>query len=181
MPLTYSNDEIDEAEQDLSAHLKAKLNMTDAMKIQGMINRVIPAMTRYEFVCDVCGILAYLPMVTPCAHVLCVECVQTKGAIMTNSDDDDDEIQRPAPRGCAKCGIPYKMQEATPREDNPMPRQPVPQDLIELQCSYVQRGWMVNFNDERSSHESSKADFVARPFARVKRRGHKDTVGKHRS
>ena len=161
MPLTYSNDEIDEAEQDLSSHLKAKLNMTDAMKIQGMINRVIPAMTRYEFVCDVCGILAYLPMVTPCAHVLCVECVQTKGAIMTNSDDDDDDgIQRPAPRGCAKCGIPYKMQEATPREDNPMPRQPVPQDLIELQCSYVQRGWMVNFNDERSSHESSKADFL---------------------
>ena len=45
MPLTYSNDEIDEAEQDLSSHLKAKLNMTDAMKIQGMINRVIPAMT----------------------------------------------------------------------------------------------------------------------------------------
>ena len=165
MPLTYSNDEIDEAEQDLSAHLKAKLNMTDAVKIQGMINRVIPAMTRYEFVCDVCGILAYLPMVTPCAHVLCVECVQNKSTMMKggNDDDNDDDakrVRRPAPRGCAKCGIPYKMQEATPREDNPMPCQPVPQDLIELQCSYVQRGWTVNMNDERSSHESSKADFL---------------------
>ena len=170
MPLTYSNDEIDEAEHDLTVLLKAKLNLTDPVKIQGMINRVIPAMTRYEFVCDVCGILAYLPMVTPCAHVLCVECVQNKSTNISiidgNTGDDGDndsatkKVQRPAPRGCAKCGIPYKMQEATPREDNPMPCQPVPQDLIELQCSYVQRGWTVNLDDGRSSHESSKAEFL---------------------
>jgi len=174
MPLTYSNDEIDEAERDLRVHLAEKLCIKDLARQQVMINRVLPAMTRFEFPCDCCGILAYLPLVTPCAHVLCVECVQNEssnpGADITNGDvvtaNNRRKIEtlpsgvRRAPRSCAKCGCPYKMQDATPREDNPMPCQPVPQDLIELQCSYIQRGWTVNFNDERSSHESSKAEFL---------------------
>ena len=54
---------------------------------------------------------------------------------MTNSDDDDDDgIQRQHRVDARNVEFVDKMQEATPREDNPMPRQPVPQDLIELQC-----------------------------------------------
>ena len=39
---------------------------------------------------------------------------------------------------------------------------------------------MVNFNDERSSHESSKADFLLGRLRELNV-AVKDTVGKHRS
>lgn len=65
-------------------------------------------------------------MVTPCKHLLCLDCVSL------NSE---------------KCTIPgcdnlYEMQspEILTRPENPNPKWPVPKDLIELQPSYKQVG-----------------------------------------
>lgn len=65
-----------------------------------------------------------LPVVTPCRHLLCLSCVSL--------DCEKCPI--------ADCGSKYKMQnpEDRARPENQNPKWPVPQDLIELQPSYVQ-------------------------------------------
>ena len=65
-----------------------------------------------------------LPIITPCKHLLCLDCVAL------------DRYKCTFPG----CGNMYKMQspEDLTRPENPNPKWPVPQDLIELQPSYVQ-------------------------------------------
>ncbi|KAL3681903.1 hypothetical protein R1sor_024859 [Riccia sorocarpa] len=85
--------------------------------------------------CVRCSDYCRLPVVTPCRHLLCLACVSldcTK---------------------CTKCGHPYQMQspEDRARPENPNPKWPVPQDLIELQPSYVQKNWCQNWHSQCSS------------------------------
>lgn len=63
-------------------------------------------------------------MITPCRHLLCLDCVALDS------------------HGCTLpgCGRQYEMQspETLARPENPNPKWPVPKDLIELQPSYQQ-------------------------------------------
>ncbi|CAI5525285.1 unnamed protein product [Closterium sp. Naga37s-1] len=71
--------------------------------------------------CERCGEWVRLPIVTPCAHLLCITCVAT---------------DKHAP-GCSRR---YRMQEPKDmkRPENANPKWSMPQDLIELQPSYEQ-------------------------------------------
>ncbi|CAD7696884.1 unnamed protein product [Ostreobium quekettii] len=77
--------------------------------------------------CDKCGTRARLPFVTPCAHVLCLDCVSQSRECC------------PAP----SCGTSYRMQGTADkgrRALNPNPKLPVPIEVIEWQPSYTQKG-----------------------------------------
>ncbi|CAM6103765.1 unnamed protein product [Calypogeia fissa] len=87
--------------------------------------------------CQRCREWCRLPIVTPCRHLLCLSCVSLD---------------------CEKCTIggcenKYKMQnpEDRARPENPNPKWPVPQDLIELQPSYVQENWDPDWHATSSS------------------------------
>lgn len=83
--------------------------------------------------CDRCSEYSRLPAITPCRHLLCLTCVEldcTK---------------------CSLCNHPYLMQVPKPRPDNPSPKWPVPQNLIELQPSYVQDNWDPDWRHTTSS------------------------------
>ncbi|KAL2619941.1 hypothetical protein R1flu_000146 [Riccia fluitans] len=85
--------------------------------------------------CVRCHDYCRLPVVTPCRHLLCLACVSLDGT------------------KCSKCGHPYQMQspENRARPENSNPKWPVPQDLIELQPSYVQDNWCQNWHSQCSS------------------------------
>ena len=51
------------------------------------------------------------------------------------------------------------MQGVAPREDNPAPRRPVPQDLIEIQPSFVQHAWRLTDALEAQG-ESTKVEHL---------------------
>ncbi|KAL4562118.1 hypothetical protein LXL04_034312 [Taraxacum kok-saghyz] len=85
-----------------------------------------------------------LPVITPCRHLLCLDCVAL------NSE---------------KCTFPgcdnlYEMQspETLARPENPNPKWPVPKDLIELQPSYKQDDW----NPDWQSTSSSKVSYLVK-------------------
>lgn len=65
-----------------------------------------------------------LPIITPCRHLLCLNCVAL----------DSEKCALP------ECGNLYEMEtpETLARPENPNPKWPVPKDLIELQPSYKQ-------------------------------------------
>lgn len=65
-----------------------------------------------------------LPAITPCRHILCLDCVALDSEKCTFSG----------------CGNLYEMQspKIRTRPENPNPKWPVPKDLIELQPSYKQ-------------------------------------------
>eukprot|EP00249_Psilotum_nudum_P017494 c26350_g1_i1 orf=79-4755(+) len=87
--------------------------------------------------CRRCNEWCRLPIVTPCRHLLCQDCVALDRERCT----------------LAGCGHPYKMQspEDLARPENPNPKWPVPQDLIELQPSYVQDNWDPDWQATSSS------------------------------
>lgn len=70
-----------------------------------------------------------LPVITPCRHLLCLDCVAL----------DSEKCTFPG------CDNPYEMQspEILTRPENPNPKWPVPKDLIELQPSYKQACHLV--------------------------------------
>ncbi|KAJ7515095.1 hypothetical protein O6H91_23G071000 [Diphasiastrum complanatum] len=72
--------------------------------------------------CNRCSEWCRLPILTPCKHILCLSCVVLDSTKCTSPD----------------CGLAYKMQNPAARTENPNPKWPVPQDLIELQVSYAQ-------------------------------------------
>ncbi|KAG2372532.1 F-box protein [Vigna angularis] len=72
--------------------------------------------------CVRCKEWCRLPVITPCRHLLCLDCVSI------------DHTKCTCP-GCSKL---YEMQSRLPRPENPNPKWPVPKDLIELQPSYKQ-------------------------------------------
>lgn len=71
-----------------------------------------------------CNEWCRLPVITPCRHILCLDCVAM----------DSEKCSLPG------CGFLYEMQspEILTRPENPNPQWPVPKDLIELQPSYRQ-------------------------------------------
>lgn len=79
-----------------------------------------------------------LPVITPCRHLLCLDCVAL----------DSEKCTYPG------CGNPYVMQspEILTRPENPNPKWPVPKDLIELQPSYEQ---VCKKSPFRLSHSAS--------------------------
>ncbi|KAJ4847219.1 hypothetical protein Tsubulata_008468 [Turnera subulata] len=90
--------------------------------------------------CLRCNEWCRLPIVTPCRHLLCLDCVALNGERCTFP-------------GCDNL---YEMQspEILTRPENPNPKWPVPKDLIELQPSYKQADWQ--------STSSSKVAYLVR-------------------
>ena len=72
-----------------------------------------------------------LPFITPCRHLLCLDCVAL----------NSEKCTFPG------CGYSYEMQspEVLTRPENPNPKWPVPKDLIELQPSYKQASILLLF------------------------------------
>lgn len=73
-----------------------------------------------------CNEWCRLPVITPCRHLLCLDCVAL----------DSEKCTYPG------CGNLYDMEspDVLTRPENPNPKWPVPKDLIELQPSYKQAG-----------------------------------------
>ncbi|KAL9677507.1 hypothetical protein QQ045_005739 [Rhodiola kirilowii] len=87
--------------------------------------------------CMRCKEWCRLPVITPCRHLLCLDCVAL----------DSEKCAFP---GCDKS---YEMQtpEELARPENPNPKWPVPKDLIELQPSYKQDNWDPDWQSTSSS------------------------------
>lgn len=87
--------------------------------------------------CFRCKTWCRLPIITPCRHLLCLDCVAL----------DSEKCTYPG------CGNPYQMQspEVLARPENPNPKWPVPKDLIELQPSYKQDDWDPDWQSTTSS------------------------------
>ncbi|KDP40524.1 hypothetical protein JCGZ_24523 [Jatropha curcas] len=90
--------------------------------------------------CQRCNEWCRLPVVTPCGHLLCLDCVGLDSERCTFSG----------------CGELYEMQspEILTRPENPNPKWPVPKDLIELQPSYKQDNWDPDWQSTSSSKVS---------------------------
>ncbi|XP_020237937.1 F-box protein At3g54460 [Cajanus cajan] len=88
--------------------------------------------------CVRCKEWCRLPLVTPCRHLLCLDCVSI----------DNTKCTYP---GCGKL---YEMQSRLARPENPNPKWPVPKDLIELQPSYKQDNWDPDWQSTSSSKVS---------------------------
>ncbi|KAI3968270.1 hypothetical protein MKX01_018573 [Papaver californicum] len=104
--------------------------MMDVLVSQGLD----PASEEYAFIrhsildgcsCYRCKEWCHLPVITPCRHLLCLDCVAL-----------DSEKSTP---------------EIRTRSENPNPKWPVPQDLIELQPSYEQDDWNPDWHATSSS------------------------------
>ncbi|KAJ7982316.1 F-box protein [Quillaja saponaria] len=87
--------------------------------------------------CIRCGEWCRLPVITPCQHLLCLDCVAL----------DSTRCTYPG------CGNLYEMQcpDTLTRAENPNPKWPVPKDLIELQPSYKQDNWDPDWQSTSSS------------------------------
>ncbi|KAK8961787.1 F-box protein [Platanthera guangdongensis] len=87
--------------------------------------------------CFRCKDWCRLPVITPCRHLLCLDCVAM----------DSEKCTYPG------CNNRYEMQspEALKRPENPNPKWPVPKDLIELQPSYKQDDWDPDWESTSSS------------------------------
>ncbi|XP_028088942.1 F-box protein At3g54460 [Camellia sinensis] len=87
--------------------------------------------------CMRCKEWCRLPVITPCRHLLCLDCVAL-------------DSERCTFRGCDNL---YEMQspEILTRPENPNPKWPVPKDLIELQPSYKQDDWDPDWQSTSSS------------------------------
>lgn len=92
--------------------------------------------------CMRCREWCRLPVITPCRHLLCLDCVAL----------DSERCMFPG------CGNMYEMQnpDMLTRPENPNPKWPVPKDLIELQPSYKQDNW----NPDWESTLSSKVSYL---------------------
>ncbi|GAB4827393.1 hypothetical protein Ancab_034278 [Ancistrocladus abbreviatus] len=90
--------------------------------------------------CHRCTGWCRLPIITPCRHILCLDCVALDGERCT----------------LPGCGNSYEMQtpEILTRPENPNPKWPVPKDLIELQPSYKQDNWDPDWQSTSSSKVS---------------------------
>ncbi|GAB2209435.1 hypothetical protein Drorol1_Dr00026649 [Drosera rotundifolia] len=90
--------------------------------------------------CQRCNQWCRLPVITPCRHLLCLDCVAL----------DSERCTFPS------CNNPYEMQapDSLTRPENPNPKWPVPKDLIELQPSYKQDTWDPDWQSTSSSKVS---------------------------
>ena len=84
-----------------------------------------PRFRRGETACDRCSLPCRLPLATPCACLLCVECAA------------------PSRERCTACGTAFQMQSVSDKAralTNPNPKWAVPIEAIEWQPSYSQAG-----------------------------------------
>ncbi|XP_030489447.2 F-box protein At3g54460 [Cannabis sativa] len=90
--------------------------------------------------CVRCGERCRLPVITPCRHLLCLDCVEL----------DSRRCTYPG------CGNLYEMQtpDTLARPENRNPKWDVPKDLIELQPSYKQDNWDPDWQSTSSSKVS---------------------------
>ncbi|KAG4974542.1 hypothetical protein JHK87_031363 [Glycine soja] len=93
--------------------------------------------------CVRCKEWCRLPLITPCRHLLCLDCVSI----------DNTKCTYP---GCSKL---YEMQSREARPENPKPKWPVPKDLIELQPSYKQACIYMPLNSS-PMHSSNKSSYL---------------------
>ncbi|KAJ0510417.1 putative chromatin remodeling SNF2 family [Helianthus annuus] len=137
----------------VAGHIKVTEAGQDIQETMDILveNGLDPASEEYSFIrynilfggnCMRCDEWCRLPVITPCRHLLCLDCVAL------NSE---------------KCTFPgcdnlYEMQspETLARPENPNPKWPVPKDLIELQPSYKQDDW----NPDWQSTSSSKVSYL---------------------
>ncbi|XP_051123001.1 F-box protein At3g54460 isoform X2 [Andrographis paniculata] len=105
--------------------------------------------------CMRCGEWCRLPVITPCRHLLCLDCVSL----------DSEKCTFPG------CGNSYEMQspEELARPENPKPKWPVPKDLIELQPSYKQDDW----NPDWQSTSSSKVSYLVHQLKELQKNNRK--------
>ncbi|XP_065622580.1 F-box protein At3g54460-like [Quercus suber] len=91
----------------------------------------------YGGYCVRCNEWCRLPVITPCRHLLCLDCVAL----------DSEKCTYPG------CGNLYEMESPVvlTRPENPNPKWPVPKDLIELQPSYKQDNWDPDWQSTSSS------------------------------
>ncbi|KAL1564338.1 F-box protein [Salvia divinorum] len=102
--------------------------------------------------CVRCKEWCRLPVITPCKHLLCLDCVAL----------DSERCTFPG------CSYSYEMQtpEELARPENPCPKWPVPKDLIELQPSYKQDDW----NPDWQSTSSSKVTYLVHQLKQLQER-----------
>jgi hypothetical protein len=172
-----------EAERSLSALVEALRHRGRAGDgLDARLARCETALRAGRGVCDACGRSAPVPLVTPCGHVLCCDCVANGTATAHHAREDTAMMDtaepdpasgaatslgfEAAPTGCAACGEAYRMQAVYARADNPSPRQAVPQDLIEMQPGFEHSGWTVDWDAESQGH-SSKVAYLLRRLREV--------------
>ena len=153
--------EMDETVEDLVAALKQRGHGHEAATARA--NELRYPLTVAKGKCQRCAGDAYVPLVTPCGHLLCCGCVAVvgddAGRGVSSAQQSDFLHETRAPVRCPVCASPFKMQAPDPRLDNPAPRQAVPQDLIEIQPSYVQLPWRVTDALEAQG-ESTKVEYL---------------------
>ncbi|XP_024013488.1 F-box protein At3g54460 isoform X2 [Eutrema salsugineum] len=113
--------------------------------------------------CKRCGEWCRLPVITPCRHLLCLDCVAL----------DSERCTFPG------CGYLYEMQtpEMLARPENPNPKWPVPKDLIELQPSYNQDDW----NPDWQSTSSSKVSYLVDRLRKLREGNRKNIFSSNKS
>ncbi|XP_015867210.2 F-box protein At3g54460 [Ziziphus jujuba] len=136
----------------LSCCVAGHIKVTDAGEdIQETMDILVekgldPSSEEYAFIkynllyggnCARCEEWCRLPVVTPCRHLLCLDCVAL----------DSERCTYPG------CGNLYEMEtpDSLTRPENPNPKWPVPKDLIELQPSYKQDNWDPDWQSTSSS------------------------------
>ncbi|XP_002965572.2 F-box protein At3g54460 [Selaginella moellendorffii] len=135
----------------VAGHIKVRNANQDIQETMEMLvqDGMDPTSDQYGFIkgslllggnCFRCGEWCRLPILTPCLHFLCLSCVSL----------DCERCILP------ECGKPYQMQTPKARPENPNPKWPVPQDLIELQPSYIQEDW----HSEWQATSSSKVSYL---------------------
>ena len=160
-PVHCFGPEMDETVEDLVAALKRRGHGHESATARA--NELRYPLTVAKGRCQRCDVDAFMPLVTPCGHLLCCGCVAVvgdeSGRGVSSAPQEDFLHETRAPVRCPVCASPFKMQAPDPRLDNPAPRQAVPQDLIEIQPSYVQLPWkMVDALEAQG--ESTKVEYL---------------------
>ena len=162
-PITCFAHEIDETMDDLTDALCKNDDSLSREVARERAESLRYPLSNHRGTCVRCKSEAFMPMLTPCAHLLCSGCVAVVGneseRNVSATDANDFLHETRAPRKCPVCAVSYIMQSSAPREDNLCPRQPVPQDLIEIQPSYVQHAWRMTDALEAQG-ESTKVEYL---------------------
>ncbi|OMO99052.1 SNF2-related protein [Corchorus capsularis] len=132
----------------VAGHIKVKEAGEDIQETMDILveNGLDPISEEYAIIkhnliyggnCQRCNEWCRLPIITPCRHLLCLDCVGMDSRMCTFPG----------------CGHLYEMQtpETLARPENPNPKWPVPKDLIELQPSYKQDDWDPDWQSTSSS------------------------------
>ncbi|XP_010554480.1 PREDICTED: F-box protein At3g54460 [Tarenaya hassleriana] len=134
----------------LSCCVSGHIKMTDAgQDIKETMDDLVktgldPSLDEYSLInscllsgcnCQRCREWCRLPVITPCRHLLCLDCVAL----------DSERCNFPG------CGCLFEMQTPLARPENPNPKWAVPRDLIELQPSYKQDDWNPDWHSTMSS------------------------------